>query len=66
MVLFKVVFFTKGFFFVRDPNLRYKGGNVYAYKGQDSDFWSFFEARDIMKEMDDTFDERVSKAMVET
>jgi hypothetical protein len=34
MVLFKVVFFTKGFF-VKDPNLRYEGGDVYAYKGQD-------------------------------
>lgn len=49
-----MVFFTKGCF-VRDPKLRYEGGNFYAYNGQDTDYWSFYEARDLIKAMDSQF-----------
>lgn len=55
MVLFGVVFNTKDNF-VKDPKLRYEGGKVFAVKGQDTDFWSYFEARDIMLEHDEDFD----------
>ena len=55
MVLFGVVFNTKGNF-VKDPKLRYEGGKVFAVKGQDTDFWSYFEARDIILEHDEDFE----------
>ena len=55
MKLFKVVFYTKGFF-VKDPNLRYEGGDVFAYNEIDGDTWFLFEARDILQQMDNTFD----------
>lgn len=52
--LFKVVFYTKGSF-VKDPKLRYEGGNIFAFNGQDTDFWLFFEARDLIKRMNSAF-----------
>ncbi|RHN59870.1 putative transcription factor interactor and regulator CCHC(Zn) family [Medicago truncatula] len=55
MVLFGVVFNTKGNF-VKDPKLRYEGGKVFAVKAQDTEFWSYFEARDIILEHDEDFD----------
>ncbi|CAK8542710.1 unnamed protein product [Lathyrus sativus] len=54
MRLFKVVFYTKDSF-VKDERLRYDGGDVYALSEQDSDFWSFFEACDLIKGMDSSF-----------
>jgi len=52
--VFSVVFNTKGNF-VKDPKLRFEGGKVFYVKGQDTDFWSYFEARDIMIEHDEDF-----------
>lgn len=37
---FKVVFYTKGCF-IKDSDIRYEGEEVYAYNGQDPDYWSF-------------------------
>ncbi|XP_058754865.1 uncharacterized protein LOC131628014 [Vicia villosa] len=54
MGLFKVVFYTKGSF-VKDEGLTYEGGNVYAVSGQDPDYWSYFEAVDLIKDMDSAF-----------
>lgn len=54
MGLFKVVSFTK-WSFVKDPNIMYEGGNIFAFNGQDTNFWSFFEARDLIKGMDSKF-----------
>lgn len=39
---FKVVFYIKGCF-VKDLDLRYEGGDVYAYSGQDPNYWYYFE-----------------------
>lgn len=57
---FKVVFYTKGCF-VKDPNLKYKGAEVYAYSGQALDYWSYFEACDLIKRIDIEFDVGVVK-----
>ncbi|CAI8598942.1 unnamed protein product [Vicia faba] len=54
---FKVVFYTKGSV-VKDPNLRYKGGDVYAYRGKDSDYWSYFKTCDLVIGVDPKFDLR--------
>lgn len=54
MGLFKVVFYTKDLF-VKDARLRYDGGDVYAFSGQDYDFLSFFEACDLIKGMNSSF-----------
>ncbi|CAL5201498.1 unnamed protein product [Lathyrus oleraceus] len=51
----KVVFYIKGYF-IKDLNLRYEGGDVYAYSGQDPDYWSYFEACDLFKGVDPEFD----------
>lgn len=48
---FKIMFYSKGCF-VKDPNIRYDGGEVYAFAGQDPDYWSFFEAFDLVKVID--------------
>lgn len=56
MSLFRVVFFTNGVF-VKGPKLRYGGGKIYAYKELDMDMLSYFEACEIIKQMDSTFDE---------
>ncbi|CAK8560038.1 unnamed protein product [Lathyrus sativus] len=52
---FKVVFYSKGCF-VKDPNIRYEGGEVYAFSGQDPNYWSFFEACDLVKLIEPEFD----------
>ncbi|CAK8576504.1 unnamed protein product [Lathyrus sativus] len=52
---FKVLFYSKGYF-VKDPNIRYDGRKVYAFTGQDPDYWSFFEACDLVKVIDSEFD----------
>ncbi|CAK8570036.1 unnamed protein product [Lathyrus sativus] len=52
---FMVVFYSKGRF-VKDPKIRYEGGDVYAFNGQDPDYWSFFEARDLIKLIEPEFD----------
>lgn len=54
MRLFKVIFYTKDSF-VNDARLKYDGGDVYALHRQDYDFWSFFEACDLVKGMDSSF-----------
>src|ERR1044072_9328640 len=54
MRLFKVVFHTKGSF-VKEEGLRCKEGDVYAVCGQDPDLWSYFEACDIIKGIDSSF-----------
>ncbi|XP_058764112.1 uncharacterized protein LOC131637534 [Vicia villosa] len=54
MGLFKVVFFTNGKF-VRDEGVSYEGGDVFAIAGQDPDFWSYFEACDLLKSLDASF-----------
>lgn len=38
-----------------NPNLRYEGGEVYAYSGQDPNYWSYFEAYDLIKRIDSEF-----------
>ncbi|XP_058752080.1 uncharacterized protein LOC131625205 [Vicia villosa] len=55
MSKFKVIFYTRGKF-VKDPELKYDGGDMYAFSGQDSDYWSFFEACDLVKSIDPEFD----------
>lgn len=50
-----MVFYTE-YCFVKDPNLRYEGGEVYAYSGQDPNYWSYFEACDLVKGIDPEFD----------
>ncbi|XP_058724923.1 uncharacterized protein LOC131596316 [Vicia villosa] len=52
---FKMIFFTKGSF-VKDPKIRYEGGNVFAVTGQDPDIWSYFEAIDLVKGITPDFD----------
>ncbi|CAL5214939.1 unnamed protein product [Lathyrus oleraceus] len=54
MGLFKVIFYTKGSF-VKDARLSYEGRDVYAFSGQEYDFWSFFEACDLIKGMESSF-----------
>lgn len=54
MGLFKSVFHTKGCF-VKDPKVRYEGGDIYEFNRQYFDFWSFFEARDLIKGIDSAF-----------
>lgn len=54
MSLFKVVFYTKGYF-VKELNLRYESEDIYGYTGQDNDYWSLFKARDLIKIIDSTF-----------
>lgn len=34
----------------------YEGKKVYAFSGQDPDFWSYFEACDVIQRMDSEFD----------
>lgn len=41
--------------FVKDPNSKYEGEDVYAYSGQDPDYWSYFEACDLIKRIDSEF-----------
>lgn len=56
MELFKVVFYTKDSF-VKDP-ITYKqkeGGDIHAFNGLYTDFWSFFEAPDLLKGMNSKF-----------
>ncbi|XP_058734254.1 uncharacterized protein LOC131605982 [Vicia villosa] len=55
MYKFKVIFYTRGKF-VKDPELKYDGGEVYAFSGQDVDYWCFFEACDLVKSIDPEFD----------
>ncbi|CAK8531918.1 unnamed protein product [Lathyrus sativus] len=55
MSVFKVIFYTKGYF-VKDTMLKYEGGEVYAFNGQDNESWSFFEACDLIKGMDHGFE----------
>ncbi|KAK2410832.1 hypothetical protein QL285_046172 [Trifolium repens] len=43
--------FLQGFFFVKDPELKYVGGEVRQYKA-DSDKWSFFEIDGIIRDFD--------------
>ncbi|CAK8560663.1 unnamed protein product [Lathyrus sativus] len=52
---FKVVFYSKDCF-VKDPNIRHEGGEVYALSGQDPDYWSFFEAYDLVNLIEPEFD----------
>ncbi|KAI5438614.1 hypothetical protein KIW84_024376 [Lathyrus oleraceus] len=52
---FKVVFYTKGCF-VKYLNLRYEGGEIYAFNGQDPYNWSYFEACDLIKGINIEFD----------
>ncbi|CAL5188337.1 unnamed protein product [Lathyrus oleraceus] len=52
---FKVVFYSYCCF-VKDPNIRYDGGEVYAFTGQNPDYWSFFKACDLVKVIDPEFD----------
>ena len=52
---FKIVFYSK-VRFVKDNNLKYEGGEVYAFAGQDPDYWSFFEACDLVKVLEPEFD----------
>jgi hypothetical protein len=47
---FTTAFFYKGFF-VKDPELKYVGGEVRQYKA-DSDKWSFFEIDGIIRDFD--------------
>ena len=54
MGLFKVVFYTKGSF-VNDVRLIYDGKGVDALSGQDSNILSFFEAYDLVKGMNSSF-----------
>lgn len=65
MGLFKVVFYTKDSF-VNDARLSYEDGDAYALSGQDSDFLSFFEACDLIKGMDSSFNLDGGEIMVET
>ncbi|CAK8574861.1 unnamed protein product [Lathyrus sativus] len=51
----KVVFYSKGCF-IKDLNIRYEKGEVYAFSGQDFDYWSFFEACDLVKLIEPEFD----------
>ncbi|CAI8593138.1 unnamed protein product [Vicia faba] len=39
-----------------NSNLRYEGGEVYAYSGQDFNYWSYFEACELIKGIDSKFD----------
>src|ERR1051325_5000051 len=55
MVFFKVIFYTKGCF-VKNRLLKYEGGDGYAFNGQDSECWSFFDACDLIKSMEPGFD----------
>ena len=43
-------------FFVKDSKLRYEGGEVYLYSGQNPDYWSFFEACGLIKGINSEFD----------
>ena len=52
---FKVVFYTKDCS-IKEPNIRYDGGEVYAFSSQDPHYWSFFEACDLVKVIDPGFD----------
>lgn len=58
MSLFKVVFHNNGYY-VKYQKLRYKDNEVYAYKGKDSDFWSYIKACDLIKGMDSKFEDDV-------
>lgn len=60
MELFKVMCYTN-VSFVKYPNFRYEGGDIYAYNGQDPDYWSYFKACDLIKGIDSEFDVRVVK-----
>src|SRR4051812_5895401 len=51
----KVIFYTKGAF-AKDPNLTYEGGEVYAFTGQDTGSWSFFDSCDLVMSIDPQFD----------
>lgn len=54
MGLFKVVFYTNGSF-VKGERLRYEHGDIYAFIGQESEFWSFFEACELIKGVNSSF-----------
>lgn len=45
--LFKMVLYTNDYF-VKDHNLRYESEEVYAYSGQDPDYWYYFELYDLI------------------
>ena len=55
MSAFKILFYTKGYF-VKDPGIRYEGGDVFGFNMQDVDYWSFFEAIDLVKSIQPEFD----------
>ncbi|XP_058776094.1 uncharacterized protein LOC131650398 [Vicia villosa] len=55
MGTFKVIFYTKGRF-AKNPNLTYEGGEVYAFTGQDTGSWSFFDSCDLIMSIDPGFD----------
>ncbi|XP_058767567.1 uncharacterized protein LOC131641278 [Vicia villosa] len=57
MGTFKVIFYTKGRF-AKDPNLTYEGGEVYAFTGQDTGSWSFFDSCDLIMSIDPGFDDK--------
>ncbi|CAI8602103.1 unnamed protein product [Vicia faba] len=57
---FKVIFNTRGYF-VKDPDLKYVGGEVFVFEGQDPDYFSFFEVRDLVKSIDSAFDYKTVK-----
>lgn len=60
MITFKVVFYVKGCF-VKEPDIRYDGGDVIGFNSQAIYYWSFFEARDLLKTIEFEFDEKTIK-----
>lgn len=54
MGLFKLVFSLKRYF-VKDLILRYADAEVYSFARQDTYYWSFFEARDLITMIDSAF-----------
>lgn len=60
MGFFKVVLYIKSCF-VKYLNLRYKDGDIYAYRGLDLDYWPYFEACELIKVIDSQFDVGVVK-----
>ncbi|XP_058746137.1 uncharacterized protein LOC131619011 [Vicia villosa] len=56
MSRFNVVFYIKGCF-VKDQDIRYEGGYVLGFSNQHTDYWSFFEACDLVKTIKPDFDD---------
>ncbi|XP_058783323.1 uncharacterized protein LOC131658000 [Vicia villosa] len=60
MSRFNVLFYIKGCF-VKDPGIRYEGGDVLGFSNQHTDYWSFLEACDLVKTIEPDFDDKKVK-----